>query len=532
VGEALDPSALARWRSDPASFITEVMVNPETNKPFELLDAERTFLQHAFQTNDDGRLLYPEQIYAAPKKSGKTGFGAMHTLLSVLVFGGRFAEGFCVANDFDQAQGRVFQAVRRICERSPYLRRECNVTANRIEFPATGATITALASDYASAAGANPTISTFDELWGYVSERSRRLHDEMIPSPARKISCRLTVTHAGFCDESELLEELYQRGLALPLVGRDLHAGDGLLMLWTHQPVAPWQNAAWLADSRRQLRPNQYLRMIENRFVATDSAFIELGWYDDCVDPDLHMLAADRSLPIYVGVDASVKHDSTAIAAVTWDRTVNKARLVWHRIFQPSPDDPLDFEATVEKTLLELRQRFNLRRAIFDPYQLQASGQRLRARGVPIFEFPQSVPNITQASQNLYELFKSRNLVLYPDEDIRLAVSRAVAVEGSRGWKISKERQSHKIDVVVALGMAALVAAQQGTSAGGGAAIGSYYGKAVSLEEYARRRRVVNGAPADPANPNPQSMPCTLVFPKPKPLAKGVMRHGTLVRIW
>ena len=54
----------------------------------------------------------------------------------------------------------------------------------------------------------------------------------MVPSPTRKISCRFTVTYAGFTGESELLEKLYERGLAQPLVGTDLHAGDGLLMFW------------------------------------------------------------------------------------------------------------------------------------------------------------------------------------------------------------------------------------------------------------------------------------------------------------
>jgi hypothetical protein len=51
-------------------------------------------------------------------------------------------------------------------------------------------------------------------------------------------------------------------------------------------------------------------------------------------------------------------------------------------------------------------------------------------------------------------------IVLYPDADIRLAVSRPFAKETSRGWRIGKEKQTHKVDVVVALGMAAPVAAQ------------------------------------------------------------------------
>jgi phage terminase large subunit-like protein len=438
VAEALDPSALVRWQRDPAAFITEVMCDPETGRPFTLLDAERAFLAHAFQTTDDGRLLYPEQVYSGPKKTGKTAFAAMHLLTSTLVFGGPFAEGYAIANDLEQAQGRVFQAAKRICEKSPYLRREARITQSKIEFPATSATITAIASDYAGAAGANPTISAFDELWGYTSERSRRLWDEMIPSPARKISLRLTVTYAGFTGESELLEEIYQRGLGQPHLGPDLHAGDGLLMFWTHDPVAPWQTEAWLAEMRRSLRANAYLRLIENRFVSTESPFVEMKWFDACVDPAVKMQASNPQLPIYVGIDASTKHDRTAIVAVTWDRTANQCRLIWHRIFQPSPDNPLDFEATIEATILDLRQRFIIRKAIFDPWQMQSTGQRLRGAGINIEEFPQSSPRLTEASQNLYELIKSGNIVLYPDADIRLAISRAVAKETPRGWRITE----------------------------------------------------------------------------------------------
>jgi hypothetical protein len=63
----------------------------------------------------------------------------------------------------------------------------------------------------------------------------------MVPSPVRRISARLVTTYAGFEGESTLLEELYKRGLQQPQVGADLHAGDGLLMFWSHAPVAPWQ---------------------------------------------------------------------------------------------------------------------------------------------------------------------------------------------------------------------------------------------------------------------------------------------------
>jgi phage terminase large subunit-like protein len=455
---ALDSAALARWRREPIVFITEVLRDPETGKPFELFDAQRQFFEHAWQLNEDGRLRYPEQCMGAIKKSGKTGTAAMHLLTTTLIFGGRFAEGYAIANDFEQAQGRVFQAVRRICEASPLLRRECNITQARIEFPRTGAVIQAIGSDYASAAGANPVVSSFDELWGYVSERARRLWDEMVPSPARKISCRLTTTYAGFESESVLLHELYKRGLTQPEIAPSLHAGDGLLMAWHHEPCAPWQTETWLAEMRRSLRPNQYLRMIENRFVTTESSFVDMPAWDRCIDPRLAPAINNRILPVFVGVDASFKHDSTGIVVTTFDKKASQVRLVAHRVFQPSPNEPLNFEATIEATLLDLNKRFLVRKVLFDPWMMQSSAQRLLKRGVPIEEFPQSPANLTLASQNLYELIESGNIALYPDQGMRLAVSRAIAIEGPRGWRIAKDKQRHKIDVVIALAMSAWAA--------------------------------------------------------------------------
>ncbi|MHB8382707.1 MAG: terminase TerL endonuclease subunit [Candidatus Binataceae bacterium] len=449
-------SKLTRWKGDPAAFVREVLVDPETSAPFELYPAQERFLRDALTPTSDGALPFPELIYSCPKKSGKTATAAMATLFVIVALGGPYAEAYCVANDFDQAQGRVFQAIARIIEASPLLRDSAKITANKIEFPSTGATITAIASDFAGAAGANPTVTIFDELWGYTSERSQRLWDEMIPVPTRKVSIRLTTTYAGFESESGLLEGLYKRGLQGEEIEPSLYRQPGLLMFWSHAPVAPWQTPEWLAQMRIQLRPNAYLRLIENRWVTSESSFVEMEWYDACVDPDAHPELANPQLPVWVGVDASTKRDSTAIVACAFDSAAKKVRLVWHRVFQPSPADPLDFESTVESTLLDLRRRFYVREIRFDPWQMQAVAQRLTAAGLPMIEFPQSVPNLTEASTNLFEIIKGKNLVAYTDDDLRLAISRAVAIESSRGWRISKEKQSHKIDVVVALAQAAL----------------------------------------------------------------------------
>src|SRR5262249_54477540 len=188
---------------------------------------------------------------------------------------------------------------------------------DRIMFPALNATFAAIPSNAATAAGGNQCVAVFDELWAYTSERSRRLWDEMVPPPTRRIACRLTVTYAGFEGESLLLEELYRRGLQQPQVGKDLYAGDGLLMFWSHEPVAPWQDERWLAEMRRSQRPAAYARMVLNEFASSEAAFVDTGQWDQCVVPSL-LPCLDR-VPVYIGCDASVRRDDSALCAATYE---------------------------------------------------------------------------------------------------------------------------------------------------------------------------------------------------------------------
>jgi phage terminase large subunit-like protein len=460
----LTNNALARWRRRPIEFIETVLIDPESHAPFELLPAERAFLEHAFQIGDNGKLKYSEWLYSCPRKSGKTTFQALIQLTTTLLYGGAFPESYILANSLEQGRGRVFEICTRIVQASPLLRDEAQITAETIKFPSFNAVINVVPCDAGSAAGTNAVCAGFDELWAYVSERARRLWDEMTPPPTRKIACRITTTYAGFEGESLLLEELYKRGKVLPQIGEDLYAGDGLLMFWSHKPVAPWQDEAWLTSMRRE-RASVYARHVLNQFASSSSQFIDMGKWDACVNPALGSVPVDLFLPVWCGVDASVKHDSSAIVCVSFDTKHQIVRLVCHRIFQPTPDEPIDFEGTIEATLLQLKRSFQLKKVLFDPYQMQASAQRLAKQGVPVEEYPQTSGNLAATTMNLLDLIQAERLLAYPDQNIRTAMAQAIAVETPRGLRISKDKQSHKIDVIVALSMACLAAVRsQGES--------------------------------------------------------------------
>ena len=153
-------------------------------------------------------------------------------------------------------------------------------------------------------------------------------------------------------------------------------------MLWTHKLKAPWQSAAWREQMRSSLRTNQFLRMIENRWVTTESEFVELDAFDACLSAYARPVLANPKLPIWVGVDAGYKHDSTGIAICADDQDAKRVRLIRYFVFQPSPDNPLDFEVTIERTLLDLRATFDVREIRFDPYQLVTVAQRLSRSGL------------------------------------------------------------------------------------------------------------------------------------------------------
>jgi hypothetical protein len=64
--------------------------------------------------------------------------------------------------------------------------------------------------------------------------------------------------------------------------------------------------------------------------------------------------------------------------------------------------------------LRDWRRRFVLRKVWFDPFQMVSVAQRLAKEHVPIEEYPQTVPNLTAATSNLFDLINARTLALYP----------------------------------------------------------------------------------------------------------------------
>ncbi len=200
----------------PIHFIDKLIKKNELGQPFTLIDHQREVLRLAFAFDSDGRLPYDTILYSCIKKSGKT------TLNGAITLAWGFTqeapnELLILANDLEQTLARVFKTMEGIIQHNPELQREAEVQSRTI-YLANGTTVTAISGDYAGAAGSNHGFVSYDELWGYTSESSTRLWEELTPVPTRKNSIRFISTYAGFEGESGLLWDLYKQ-----VVSKDEH---------------------------------------------------------------------------------------------------------------------------------------------------------------------------------------------------------------------------------------------------------------------------------------------------------------------
>lgn len=449
----------------------------------KLFPEQHRILEHALSFNEDGLLPYTTVLYSTIKKSGKTTLAAAVAAWVASEWPDG-SEIYIVANDQEQAEGRVMKDVKfHVSKANASLPKvkQAKITGFRIEYP-NGTFMQALAQSYRTAAGGRQALVVFDELWGVQSEQSRRTFEELTPIATVPNSLRFIATYAGFENESDLLWDLYLHG-----VGTDEHTrGEGqplselhplpcwrnsrLFVYWNHEPNLPWHTDDYFNEQIRTLRPAAFLRLHRNQWVTTHEEFLPVEWWDAASkayqgSAEIWSDHPFAHWPLYIAVDASTKHDCTAVVGVGYDSARGKVGVAFHRVWKPVTGEWFDLDKTVGNFVTEISRKFTIASVVYDPTQLHQTMTTLRNRGLPVREFPQSVPSMTAASQLLYDLFRNHNVETYPDDEFRRHVQMSVAETSSRGFRIVKHavgRVRPPNDLAIALAMAAYDAVSGG----------------------------------------------------------------------
>ena len=484
-----------------ATWNVEDEVMEGTGK-LRLFPHQRRILEHVLTQNAKGEFPYQTVVWSEPKKSGKTACAA-----AVAAWVGECApdntEIVIAANSAEQSEKRIFNDI------AFHFKQNDSVKVNKTDIPLeNGTLIYTISKNFTTVAGSRHAFSLFDEVWGATSESDHRRWDELTPIPTIPHSLRWVSSYAGFLGESMLLYELYLRGVGAeehpdgkgqPIPGlEDLPCwsnGD-LFVYWSHESRVPWITDKYLASQRASERPNAYLRLHENRWVTANEQFIPPEWWKKAElafpqSSDLWKEHPYRLQGVYVGVDTAIKHDCTAIVGVTPVPEEGKVAVLFHKIWTPVKDEPLDLVDTVEKYLLEQSHKYHLYDIACDPSQMLQTMTKLKGLGLPISEYVQAENNMIEASQCLFDLLHDGNLWGYPSEEIAEHLNNCIAQMTTRGFRIVKDKSTKqralkkKIDAAIAMAMACAKAVKNmDADAGKIIYIRSEFGDFTSLNGY------------------------------------------------
>jgi hypothetical protein len=310
------------------------------------------------------------------------------------------------------------------------------------------------------------------ELWGYTSEASKRLWEELTPVPTRERSIRFVETYAGFEGESELLIDLYTRGVK---EGRRLTHDDiywpfpdqppiyvndaaRQFTYWDDGPIArrmPWQTPEYYAAQEATLRPQAFQRLHLNYWTSSVSPFMPIEWWDNCKAP-VHAL--DKHTPIVVGADAAVSSDCCALVGVSRHPDNPKHIAVrLSRVWSPPKGGTIDLETTIGDTIREWAKQYNIVEVAYDAYQLHNLMTNLTKEEVAWCRPFSQMGERSKADKQLYDLIRDRKLAHLGDDDIREHLKNSAAKlskEEDSKMRIIKKSTDHKIDLVIAMSMA------------------------------------------------------------------------------
>ena len=225
----------------------------------------------------------------------------------------------------------------------------------------------------------------------------------------------------------------------------------------TDNPGADPTALSFLHRLLQQVLPVARLRDLEAQFAESGDQAIPGALWDSRVEPTWGPAWSTKEVPLFMGADLALTGDTAAIVDVLRDG--DQIILAGHRIWRPTMAHPLDF-TEVEDYITQRARQFYLDECRVDPYQAARSCAQLRAKRLPMVEYPQTVGNITTMVATLLDCLQSGALVLYPSDELREQATNAIILNAGRGFKFAKERGSRKIDALIALSMAVTAAVE------------------------------------------------------------------------
>ena len=450
---------------DVVKFIEKFCVHGEGDfygKPFILAEWQKKILFELYEQKEDGSRKFREALIGMPKGNGKSALISAIGLFELMGAGVTSPLVAMGASSKEQA-GIVFDYMRSMCENSPVLSRVTECFENEIQLKGSAGRAYRVSADFKTAEGGRNSTFIADEIHEWNNERLERLFYVMANNTAkRQDGLVLSITTAGY-DKNTLAGRMYQRGKRIQ--SGEVDDDKEFYFHWieaepTDDPNDPevWkkvnpaiQSGWWqldnLARRHKSLPINEFTRYHLNTWTRTK----EDSWLPDGVwhEQGTENMEFDKDLPMFLGVDMALKHDTVAVAQVQErDGFYYTTARIW------LASDKGIYYSEVEQHIIDLCTQFNVQEVAYDPAFFERSAQELVDRGIEMVEFPQTGKRMIPACGNAYDLIVGRKIKHPNYETFTDQVLSASQRQTDNGWRLSKGKSKRKIDACIAMVMA------------------------------------------------------------------------------
>jgi hypothetical protein len=484
----MDSRDLFLFASDPAAFRDRLVI-PAGRGPVRLGEVMAAFqrldflaLDAAFVALKEGRQPEPGRFWLERTKGGSKDGDLAVMLLWLLAFCPRALT--CQVGAVDQEQAAEMQkSARGIIRLNGWLAGILEVQAFAIVNQRTESRADIIPADVGGSHGSRPDLLILNELCHLGKEEfALNLLDN-----AAKVPHGLAViaTNAGFRPSWQWSWREEARA------SRRWHFSSVM------EP-APWLDPDELAEARRRNSPSRFARLWRGQWVSGGGDALDESDLAAAVRLELGpMTGAEPGFAFYGGLDLGVKQDHAALVVVGRhvghvergpepepvslppilaacvdlglvdspglpERSyklhpgTNRLRLAYCRSWAPRAGGQIDLEA-VELAALATARRLGLTAIFFDPFQAALMAQRLRRQGVRLEEVVFSGQNLDALASGVLEVFKAREIDLYPEPELAQDLAKLRLVERSYGYRLEAARDaSGHADRATALALAVL----------------------------------------------------------------------------
>lgn len=441
-------------------------------KPVRMQPFQRALLWKLYELRDEGGRRYRKALVSFGKGSGKTPVGGWVgdvDLAGPSVFSGWKADGtpkgqrrnspdiLVMASSYEQAD-MILDEMRATFTEGP-LAPHADAMKGLVQLKGNRGKARRIPATVRRADGSKATTLLVDEAHELITERMTNAYDVAAGGTAKREDSLTALFSTAGNDLSTMFGKEFSRGQRGDFDDDELFvylcAEDGLdptddadiakgILQANPLAAAGVANVHRLVAEFKRMPVFRAKRYFWNLWVPTDESWLPVGAWDACKG----LVTLDPNLPTWVGVDMSLRRDSSAVVTVQRrpDGKVQVSARIWF------PEGKLIDQSEVDDYLRTLTSTCDVKWIAADP-AFWPSLPELEEEGLPIIRWPQQGRNMVLACARTYRLIMDAILVHDGSPDFSDQVSSAAPHSTDRGWALKKGRTHKRIDSAVALAM-------------------------------------------------------------------------------